>query len=289
MACAEAELTGVPGVVVVGNGPGLASVVNGVAHAWLDRVPLLVISDRYTEDELSTTGHQILDQRALLAPVVKWSVTVDASVSVERALDVALDRPVWPGPPRHAAHGGRRRSPASTLSPAAHTRLTARGRRPSPAPAPPPARARLSPRPSLAASGRRPLRRHQTVHRSRASKPRAPLRRRPRGARRAARRARPHHVQGQGRARRGASTVGRDRDRWGDRGAAARRGGRDPRGRARSRRAAHEAVAVRAPLAVRADGRGCAPRGRVRLAAAARRRSPTAAATSRAPARSAPP
>jgi len=96
MACAEAELTGVPGVVVVGNGPGLASVVNGVAHAWLDRVPLLVISDRYTEDELSTTGHQILDQRALLAPVVKWSVTVDASVSVERALDVALTTPCGP-------------------------------------------------------------------------------------------------------------------------------------------------------------------------------------------------
>ena len=73
MACAWAELTGTCGVVVVGNGPGLASVVNGVAHAWLDRVPLLVISDRYTEDEAATTGHQVLDQRALLAPVVKWS------------------------------------------------------------------------------------------------------------------------------------------------------------------------------------------------------------------------
>ena len=65
-----------PGVVVVGNGPGLASVVNGAAHAHLDRVPLLVISDRYTEAEVATTGHQILDQRALLAPVVKWSATL---------------------------------------------------------------------------------------------------------------------------------------------------------------------------------------------------------------------
>jgi acetolactate synthase-1/2/3 large subunit len=96
MACAWAELTGTCGVAVVGNGPGLASVVNGVAHAWLDRVPLLVISDRYTEAELGTTGHQILDQRALLAPVVKWSATVDADVPIDHALDVALASPCGP-------------------------------------------------------------------------------------------------------------------------------------------------------------------------------------------------
>ncbi|WP_028061912.1 thiamine pyrophosphate-binding protein [Solirubrobacter soli] len=98
MACAWAELTGTCGVVVVGNGPGLASVVNGVAHAWLDRVPLVVFSDRYTEAEASTTGHQILDQRALLAPVVKWSATVDTSAGalVDHALAVALSAPCGP-------------------------------------------------------------------------------------------------------------------------------------------------------------------------------------------------
>ncbi|MDA0162692.1 thiamine pyrophosphate-binding protein [Solirubrobacter ginsenosidimutans] len=89
MACATAELSGVPGVVVVGNGPGLTSVVNGVAHAHLDRVPLIVLSDRYTDAELTTTGHQILDQRALLAPVVKWSATVGAR-GVGALLDHAL-------------------------------------------------------------------------------------------------------------------------------------------------------------------------------------------------------
>ena len=99
MACASAELTGVPGVVVVGNGPGLASVVNGAAHAHLDRVPLLVISDRYTEAEVATTGHQILDQRALLAPVVKWSATLTASSAAEtldRALALTLAAPCGP-------------------------------------------------------------------------------------------------------------------------------------------------------------------------------------------------
>lgn len=83
MACAEAEATGAPGVLLVGNGPGLASSVNAVAHAWLDRVPLIVISDRYTDAEAHTTGHQVLDQRALLEPVVKLSSKLEASTGLD--------------------------------------------------------------------------------------------------------------------------------------------------------------------------------------------------------------
>jgi len=90
MACADAEINRVPGVLVVGNGPGLASAVNGVAHAWLDRVPLVVISDRYTETEAATTGHQIVDQRGLLAPVVKFSATLEADGAAS-VLDQALE------------------------------------------------------------------------------------------------------------------------------------------------------------------------------------------------------
>ena len=89
MACADAEINRVPGVLVVGNGPGLASAVNGVAHAWLDRVPLVVISDRYTEAEAATSGHQVLDQRALLAPVVKYGATLEP-VSAAQVVDEAL-------------------------------------------------------------------------------------------------------------------------------------------------------------------------------------------------------
>ena len=145
MACAEAELTGVPGVVVVGNGPGLASVVNGVAHAWLDRVPLFVISDRYTEAEPATTGHQILDQRALLAPVVKWSATRRRVVERRPRARRGAGRPVRPGPPRHAPHGrgrrerGRARNETVSRSRArrrCRTRLPRRVLRPSPPPPP---------------------------------------------------------------------------------------------------------------------------------------------------------
>src|SRR5687768_10080045 len=45
MASAYAELTGVPGLAMATRGPGALSAVNGTAHALLDRVPLLVVTD----------------------------------------------------------------------------------------------------------------------------------------------------------------------------------------------------------------------------------------------------
>src|SRR5436190_22460585 len=44
-AIAQAELTGRPGACLTTLGPGAASVVNGVACAFLDRAPLLVFTD----------------------------------------------------------------------------------------------------------------------------------------------------------------------------------------------------------------------------------------------------
>ena len=194
------------GVVVVGNGPGLASVVNGVAHAALDRVPLLVISDRYTEAELATTGHQILDQRALLAPVVKWSATLaDASrrrrwttrsrvaLPQHPCGPVHLDMPRTVGGEAAAAHAT---APAARRLAAPRRHATRPSTRPSPATSPVRgADARVTPRPASRRPSRGGLERP------------GDLRSRARGA---ARRARPHHLQGQGRARRAASAVGRE-------------------------------------------------------------------------------
>ena len=45
MAGVDGELSGVPGACVVTRGPGVASAVNGVAQALLDRQPMLLISD----------------------------------------------------------------------------------------------------------------------------------------------------------------------------------------------------------------------------------------------------
>jgi acetolactate synthase I/II/III large subunit len=101
MAATYADLVQRPSVVVVGLGPGIASVINGVAHAMLDQSPVIVISDRFTEAELHSTGHQLLDQTALLGPVVKWQATIsaeEAGAAVGQALTIACT------PPRGAVH-----------------------------------------------------------------------------------------------------------------------------------------------------------------------------------------
>src|SRR5207237_7400083 len=70
-AIAQTEITGRPGVCLTGLGPGVASVVNGVACAHLDRAPLLVLTD-CRGARADAFEHQRLDHRALLAPLPKW-------------------------------------------------------------------------------------------------------------------------------------------------------------------------------------------------------------------------
>jgi acetolactate synthase-1/2/3 large subunit len=76
MAAAYADLTGTPGTVVVTRGPGLASAVNGIAHAALDRLPVVVIADTVAAADASRVSHQRIDQAALGRSVAKASMTV---------------------------------------------------------------------------------------------------------------------------------------------------------------------------------------------------------------------
>ena len=76
MAATYADLTGTPGTVVVTRGPGLASAVNGIAHAALDRLPVVVIADTVAAADASRVTHQRIDQAALGRSVAKASITV---------------------------------------------------------------------------------------------------------------------------------------------------------------------------------------------------------------------
>ncbi len=99
MAATYADLTGRPAGLLVGLGPGVASVVNGMAHALLDQSPIVLVTDRFSAAELATSGHQVLDQRALLAPVMKWQETVTpagAVAAARHALEAAAEPPAGP-------------------------------------------------------------------------------------------------------------------------------------------------------------------------------------------------
>ncbi len=99
MAATCADLTGVPGAVVVTRGPGLASAVNGIAHAALDRLPLLVIADTVPEQDRDRISHQRLDQAALGGSVAKAAITAGAGhadQAARRAVALAVARPQGP-------------------------------------------------------------------------------------------------------------------------------------------------------------------------------------------------
>lgn len=73
-AAADAELRHGFGVALTTQGPGAASAMNGLAHAALDRAPVLFVSDGWTAAQAAFDTHQVFDQRAMSAPVVKaWS------------------------------------------------------------------------------------------------------------------------------------------------------------------------------------------------------------------------
>ncbi len=99
MAATCADLTGAPGAVVVTRGPGLASAVNGIAHAALDRLPLVVVADTVPARDRDRISHQRLDQDALGRSVAKATVTVDGTDperAAGRAVRLALARPAGP-------------------------------------------------------------------------------------------------------------------------------------------------------------------------------------------------
>ena len=92
LAATWGEITGSPGVCLSTRGPGAANMVNGVAHASLDRAPLIAITDRYSTPAQEIGLRQRIDHLAMYAPIVKWGTTVDARVvrqQVRRAIRTA--------------------------------------------------------------------------------------------------------------------------------------------------------------------------------------------------------
>ncbi len=99
MAAVTGELTGCPGAALSTLGPGVTASATGLAHAFLDRSPMIYVSDRHPCSALAFTTHQRLDHAALLAPIVKGSVTVTAdsvSQAVADAVRLALGEPRGP-------------------------------------------------------------------------------------------------------------------------------------------------------------------------------------------------
>jgi acetolactate synthase-1/2/3 large subunit len=82
-----------PGVCSAGVGPGATNAVNGVAHALLERAPMLLFTDRYPDELYRHLPRQRVDQEQLFRPITKGSFPIaddSAERSVRRALHLAM-------------------------------------------------------------------------------------------------------------------------------------------------------------------------------------------------------
>ena len=90
MASAEAKLTGKLAVCTCTSGPGLDSIINGLADAWADRVPVLVISGQVQSTEIGLGGVQDIDQQLFIQPLAGFSSLVADSHGFPKLLNKAV-------------------------------------------------------------------------------------------------------------------------------------------------------------------------------------------------------
>ncbi|MDP6374250.1 MAG: acetolactate synthase 3 large subunit [Pseudomonadales bacterium] len=76
MADGYARATGKPGVVLVTSGPGATNAVTGIATAYMDSIPMVVISGQVPSDQIGTDAFQETDMLGVSRPVVKHSFLV---------------------------------------------------------------------------------------------------------------------------------------------------------------------------------------------------------------------
>lgn len=96
-----ARMKNTPGVVMVTTGPGGTNAVTGMAGAWLDSIPMLVIAGQVKRADITPrrgdgtltvrqTGFQELNVIDIVRPVTKYAVTVEDPADIRYELEKAL-------------------------------------------------------------------------------------------------------------------------------------------------------------------------------------------------------
>ena len=111
MAEGYARATGVPGVCIGQNGPGITNLVTGVASAQLNHTPLVVLTPAVLSGAIGSRAFQEVDQMRMLAPLVAWQMQVNRPDRMSEAIRgafraaTALRGPVQVDIPRDAYYG----------------------------------------------------------------------------------------------------------------------------------------------------------------------------------------
>lgn len=90
MADGYARATGKPGVVIVTSGPGATNTVTGIATAYMDSVPLVVITGQVPRAVIGTDSFQESDIVGITMPVVKHSYLVQSTDELTKIIREAF-------------------------------------------------------------------------------------------------------------------------------------------------------------------------------------------------------
>ena len=82
MADGYARSTGRPGVVLVTSGPGATNAITGIATAYMDSIPMVVISGQVQSHLIGTDSFQETDMIGISRPIVKHSFLVKSAAEI---------------------------------------------------------------------------------------------------------------------------------------------------------------------------------------------------------------
>lgn len=85
-----ARSTGKPGVVLVTSGPGATNAITGIATAYMDSIPMVVISGQVESRLIGSDGFQETDMVGISRPVVKHSFMVQDASEIPRIVKKAF-------------------------------------------------------------------------------------------------------------------------------------------------------------------------------------------------------
>ncbi len=100
MADGYARSTGKPGVVLVTSGPGATNTITGIATAYMDSIPMVIISGQVATTSIGEDAFQETDMIGVSRPIVKHSFLVtkaeDIPIAIKKAFYLATSG--RPGP-----------------------------------------------------------------------------------------------------------------------------------------------------------------------------------------------
>ena len=90
MASGEARISGKPGVCAVTSGPGATNVITGIATAFADSIPMIIITGQVNSELLGSDVFQEADITGAVESFVKYSYLVKDAQDIPRIMKEAF-------------------------------------------------------------------------------------------------------------------------------------------------------------------------------------------------------